>query len=67
MLSDEEIQEMLADANDVSRRDSFRFSKKNSIVNISFDEYLNFLNEIQQIFLSARKTMNITRTALNKL
>ncbi len=67
MLSEDEIQEMLVDANNVSRRDSFRFSKKSNILNISFDEYLNFLNDIQQIFSPCKKARNITLTALNKL
>ncbi len=67
MLSEDEIQEMLADADDVSRRESFRFSKKNSVSNMSFDEYLKFLDDVQQIFSPFKRVKNITLTALNKL
>ena len=67
MLSEEEKKEMLTDANDKSRRDSFRFSKKSNVQSISFDEYLNFLNDVQQIFFPFKGLKNITQTRLNKL
>ena len=67
MLSKDEIQEMLIDANNKSRRDSFRFSRKNNLSNISFDEYLNFLDDVQQISSPRKSVRNITKTALNKL
>ena len=67
MLSEDEIQEMLIDANDVSRRDSFRFSKKVNTQNMSFDEYLKFLDDVQKIFSSGKKVRNIMLTVLNKL
>lgn len=66
MLSKDEIKEMLIDANDKSRRDSFRFSRKNTS-NISFDEYLAFLNDVQQIFMPFKCSNKITKTKLNKL
>ena len=66
MLSKEEKKEMLEDANDMSRRDSFRFSRKNPS-NISFDEYLNFLNDVQKIILPFTSSRKITQTKLNKL
>ncbi len=67
MLSEDEIQEMLIDANDVSRRDSFRFSKKVNTQNMTFDEYLKFLDDVQKIFSSGKKVRNIMLTVLNKL
>lgn len=67
MLSKEEKKEMLEDAYDVSRRDSFRFSRKNNLSNISFDEYLNFLDDVQQISSPSKSVRTITKTALNEL
>ena len=67
MLSEEEKKEMLADANDVSRRDSFRFSRNNSTSNMSFDEYLAFLDDVQQVFMPFKCSSKITETELNKL
>ena len=67
MLSKEEKKEMLEDANDMSRRDSFRFSRKYNTSNISFDEYLNFLNDVQEIILPFTSSKKITQTKLNKL
>ena len=67
MLSEEEKREMLEDASDQSRRDSFRFSRECSNSNISFDEYLTFLNNVQQMFLPFISSTKITETSLNKL
>lgn len=67
MLSEEEKKEMIEDALDISRRDSFRFSRKNRVSNMSFDKYLTFLNDVQHIFMPFRCSNKITKTELNKL
>ena len=67
MLSEEEKMEMLADANNESRRDSFRFSRKNNTSVMSFDEYLTFLDDVQKALCPSKNLGGITLTELNKL
>lgn len=51
MLSREEKIEMLADALNASRRDSFReVGRKISKITPSIDNYIKFLNDIQTVY-----------------
>lgn len=66
MLDKIEKQEMLEDAMSIKRRDDFRFSNQFPI-NLTFDEYLNFLSGLQKIFGAFPISQKITKTDLNKL
>lgn len=66
MLDDIEKQEMLEDAMSTKRRDDFRFSS-DIPVNLSFDEYLKFLDGLQKIFGPFPVSRKITKTEYNKL
>lgn len=66
MLSDKVKKEMLEDARDRARRDNFRIVK-NKKVNISFDEYLKALNDIQKIFSPFKIPTHVTLTRMNKI
>lgn len=48
MLSEEMKREMLEDARSIRRRDDFR-SARNRTDSISFEEYLFFLNRLQEL------------------
>ena len=51
MLTNEEKKEMVADAMNTSRRDDFRSAKtKASNTNVSLDNYIHFLDDIQAIY-----------------
>lgn len=67
MLSEEEKKEMLIDAQDRQRRDSFRFKGKNNSVTGSFDAYVSFLDGIQKIFSPFSIASRHTITKFNKL
>lgn len=67
MLSNEEKKEILEDGRNMVRRNNFGFTKKTDTVNISFDDYLIFLNDIQQIFSPFEISHEITLTRKNKL
>ena len=67
MLSDKEKEEMLKDSKSKSRRDNFRFAKEKNFTNISFDDYLVFLNNVQKIFAPFEISRRITVTRLNKI
>ena len=66
MLDDIEKQEMLEDAMNIRRRDDFRYSSRIPI-NLSFDEYLKFLADLQKIFGPFPVSQKITKTENNKL
>lgn len=66
MLDEVEKQEMLDDGLSIKRRDDFRFA--NSIpTDLSFDEYLKFLDGLQKIFGPFPVSQKITKTKFNKL
>jgi hypothetical protein len=67
MLSAEERKEMLEDAADRRRRDHFRVAGAMATPAMSFDEYLRFLNQIQEAFAPFKISRRITRTEKNKL
>ena len=67
MLSDEEKKEMLEDGMNKTRRYDFRMVRAKKIADISFDEYLKFLNDVQKIFSPFKPSRRITVTRLNKL
>ena len=66
MLSDIEKQEMLEDAMSIKRRDDFRFSA-NTPLKYTFDEYLQFLDDLQKIFGPFPVSQKVTKTENNKL
>ncbi|OGI10282.1 MAG: hypothetical protein A3I68_07685 [Candidatus Melainabacteria bacterium RIFCSPLOWO2_02_FULL_35_15] len=66
MLDDIEKKELLEDASDLKRRDDFRFSSRIP-VNLSFDEYLKFIDDLQKIFGHFPVSTKITETRFNKL
>lgn len=67
MLSDEEKKEMLEDGRSVLRRQNFRVSKDKYAKDLSFEDYLTFLNSIQEFFSPFEISHRITRTKFNKL
>ncbi len=67
MLSEEEKKEMLEDGKSESRRNNFRFAREKFKDNISFEEYLLFLNNIQQLIPQLEGSSRATITRLNKL
>jgi len=68
MLSNKEKEEMLEDAKSAERRARFRFAKsKNQNRNLTIDEYLLFLNNIQKIFTPFKILRSATSTKKNKL
>lgn len=67
MLSNDEKIEMLEDGKSMVRKNNFRFTKKIDTVNISFDDYLLFLNDIQKIFSPFEISHRVTLTKINKL
>jgi hypothetical protein len=67
MLSKEEKREMLEDAKNWLRRDSLRFARDKNSNTISFEDYINFLNNIQEIFEPFKISQQITITRINKL
>ena len=66
MLSEREKREMLEDARSKTRRDDFS-AASGKFVNISFDEYLAALDDLQKVFSPFKTPTNITPTRLNKL
>lgn len=67
MLSREEQKEMSEDARSKRRRDSFRAGRIKDKVLISLDEYISFLDSMQEIFSPFKISRHPTPTALNKL
>ncbi len=67
MLNSDEKQEMLEDGKDRHRRDRFRAVKETPMPPLSFDEYLRFLNQVQDLFSPFEISHRITRTAHNRL
>ncbi len=67
MLSDEEKKEMLEDGLSITRRNDFRYANEKIKSDISFDEYLKFLNDIQKVFPVKEANLKITETKFNKL
>ena len=65
-LSEEEKKEMLEDGKSIKRRDDFRFGRTLN-GEISFDEYLHFLNDVQEIFSPFPVSRKPTITKYNKL
>lgn len=66
MFDETEKQEMLEDAMSIKRRDDFRYSS-NIPINLTFDEYLKFLDSLQKIFGPFPVSQKITKTENNKL
>ena len=66
MFDEIEKKEMLEDAMSIKRRDDFRYSSRIP-VNLSFDDYLKFLTDLQKIFGPFEISQKITKTELNKL
>ena len=66
MLSNEEKKEMLEDARNLKRRDAFRRAQA-AHPKLSFDEYLLFLNNVQEIFSPFSVSRKSTITKYNKL
>jgi N-dimethylarginine dimethylaminohydrolase len=66
MLSEQEKKEMLQDARNTARRDSFRATGL-KVIRISFDEYIKALDELQCIFSAFKPSAYIAPTSLNKL
>ena len=67
MLSEREKKEILEDAQNKSRRQNFRFAKEKHTAAISFEEYLVFLDNLQQIFSPFVVSQHKTITRFNKL
>jgi len=65
VLTKEEKKEMLEDAKSAARCQDFRTAK--GMDYLSFDQYLVFLNNIQDIFGSFKESRQSTKTSLNKL
>lgn len=65
MLTKEEKKEMLEDAKNVARCQDFRAAKGKDP--LSLDQYLFFLNNIQEIFGPFKESRQSTKTSLNKL
>lgn len=67
MLTEEEKREMLEDSRSIKRRDDFRAALETGKNNLSLDEYLLFLNQLQEIFSPFKVSRDITITKDNKL
>lgn len=67
MLSEEEKKEMIEDAASEVRRKHFRAVKRSADESSSLDEYLFFLQSIQEIFEPFAIPRQPTLTKLNKL
>ena len=67
MLSEQEKQEMLEDGRSSSRREHFRAGRRRLKSSISFDEYLAFLNSLQEIFSPFKVSRKRMSTQHNKL
>ena len=68
MLSNEEKKEMLADAKSAQRKKHFRAAARNNKENkASIDEYIAFLNDVQDIFSPFAILRHPTPTKSNKL
>lgn len=67
MLSDEEKKEMLEDANNLKRREDFRFSRNYPDQQGSLQEYLLFLESVQKAFGPFPISTTPTNTRHNKL
>lgn len=67
MLSPEEKKEMLEDALSKSRRDDFRFAVGLRKDNCTLDEFLTFLDNVQEIFGPFKPSNKPINTKMNKL
>lgn len=67
MLSEQEKKEMLEDAKNKHRKESFRSEKIRQGNTTSMDEYISFLDSTQKIFSPFKVLSRPTRTILNKL
>ncbi len=67
MLSRQEKTEMLNDAKSRCRKESFRLEQIKYKTITSFDEYISFLDSVQEIFPPFKTLFHPTSTALNKL
>lgn len=66
MLSEQDKKEMLEDARSKARRDDFRAIAARPI-DISFDEYIKALDDLQKIFVQFKTPVHVAPTKLNKL
>ncbi|MBI3309096.1 MAG: hypothetical protein HYZ79_06955 [Candidatus Melainabacteria bacterium] len=66
MLSDEEKSEFIKDGLSSSRRKDFSMGNDFKL-NLSLDEYMNYLDDIQKIFGEFKISQKITKCDLNKL
>ncbi len=67
MLSEKEKQEMLADGLSQQRREDFRKGQLVLPGQRSFDDYIQFLNDLQKVFSPFIPSRTKTSTRLNKL
>lgn len=67
MLSKEEKKEMLMDAKSNRRRKFFQLGMENKPAKISLDEYLSFLDSVQEIFSPFKASNIATLEKFNKL
>lgn len=67
MLSKKEREEMLQDAKNNVRRQHFRIKREIHTQADSFDEYISFLNSVQEIFSPFTDYNHPTQTKFNKL
>ncbi|MFO7754139.1 MAG: hypothetical protein R6V41_13555 [Desulfobacteraceae bacterium] len=68
MLTEEEKREMLEDAADPARREDFRALRRSAGSGIpSLDEYIRFLDDLQEIFGPFKVSKKIMKTSRNKL
>ena len=68
MLTEEEKREMLEDAADLDRREDFRKIRNTQGNYIpSLDEYIQFLDHLQEIFGPFKVSKKIMNTRFNKL
>jgi len=67
VLSKEEKEEMLRDAKSKRRMGSLKPRPGEKRAKISYDEYLSFLNSVQEIFSPFKTSVTPTLTKFNKL
>ncbi len=67
MLSEQEKKEIQEDGRSIKRRNNFRSGKVDSCKEMSFDEYLSFLDSVQYIFSPFEVSKKPTITKFNKL
>ncbi len=68
MLSENEKSEMIQDSKSIFRREAFKVSREKTLKeNLSFDEYLKFLHDVQNTISPFDISIKKTITDKNKL